>query len=578
MKLTRFFILCIVTLFGCQFVIAQIVINSDANWKASATFTNNWVNLNFNDASWVGVTSPAKNACTKVIPGTQSMWWSNSNVSNVYIRKLFSLPKLPSSATAQITADNEFKLFVNGVLAGTGDDWSKVYTINILPYLRCGNNVFAIQGIEWVPASCNLVTFQAVIDTVGIHMVSHKASFCKGGKFQFGNGTWTKVGGTYYDTLKSAHCGDSIIHDLVLTELPPNKTNFWVSLCNGKSYQLPTGAYVSKSGIYSDTIKSPKGCDSIVITNISTSPPKQAFDTFKSCEGIGIKLAGGRMVYKSGDYVDTIKQSGCDSIVYSNVTLNPLPIVKPQTTDVTCLGKKDGKVQLSIVGVKYSYINRLIGPGYNTTGYYENLAPGLYSYTVVDTFGCLAKGDFTINEGPSILLQIVPQDTLILPGGSVPLRTICKYPLVNFNWTPPDFLSCTNCSNPIAKPTYNVSYQLYAQANVNGGLCDATAFTRIYISPVFYIPNVFTPNSDGLNEVFKIGGTGLENYQKCNIEIYNSWGERVMYYSEQGMDKFSWDGSYKGKTVPAGIYLFKMHFATIDRQSKTVISEITVVK
>jgi gliding motility-associated-like protein len=95
---------------------------------------------------------------------------------------------------------------------------------------------------------------------------------------------------------------------------------------------------------------------------------------------------------------------------------------------------------------------------------------------------------------------------------------------------------------------------------------------------VFYIPNVFTPNSDGLNEVFKIGGTGLENYQKCNIEIYNSWGERVMYYSEQGMDKFSWDGSYKGKTVPAGIYLFKMHFATIDRQSKTVISEITVVK
>lgn len=70
----------------------------------------------------------------------------------------------------------------------------------------------------------------------------------------------------------------------------------------------------------------------------------------------------------------------------------------------------------------------------------------------------------------------------------------------------------------------------------------------------FHIPNAFTPNGDGLNDVFK--ATSLDIY-KLNFEIYNSWGERVFMTnsSQQG-----WDGTYKGKHCPEGVYLYKISF------------------
>jgi gliding motility-associated-like protein len=70
----------------------------------------------------------------------------------------------------------------------------------------------------------------------------------------------------------------------------------------------------------------------------------------------------------------------------------------------------------------------------------------------------------------------------------------------------------------------------------------------------FHIPNAFTPNNDGLNDVFK--ATALDIY-KLNFEIYNTWGERVFKTnnSQQG-----WDGTYKGKPCPEGVYLYRISF------------------
>ncbi len=70
----------------------------------------------------------------------------------------------------------------------------------------------------------------------------------------------------------------------------------------------------------------------------------------------------------------------------------------------------------------------------------------------------------------------------------------------------------------------------------------------------FHIPNAFTPNGDGLNDVFK--ATTSDIY-KLNFEIYNTWGERVFKTNnpQQG-----WDGNYKGKPCPNGAYLYKVSF------------------
>lgn len=70
----------------------------------------------------------------------------------------------------------------------------------------------------------------------------------------------------------------------------------------------------------------------------------------------------------------------------------------------------------------------------------------------------------------------------------------------------------------------------------------------------FYIPNAFTPNGDGVNDIFKPTALDIEDYE---IEIYNFWGERVFTSNKP---KLGWDGVFKGKQSPQGVYLYKVKF------------------
>jgi gliding motility-associated-like protein len=70
----------------------------------------------------------------------------------------------------------------------------------------------------------------------------------------------------------------------------------------------------------------------------------------------------------------------------------------------------------------------------------------------------------------------------------------------------------------------------------------------------FHLPNAFTPNNDGLNDVFKATALDILDLE---FEIFNSWGERVFMTNnpQQG-----WDGTYKGKPCPEGVYLYRISF------------------
>ncbi len=68
--------------------------------------------------------------------------------------------------------------------------------------------------------------------------------------------------------------------------------------------------------------------------------------------------------------------------------------------------------------------------------------------------------------------------------------------------------------------------------------------------PTLWIPTAFTPNGDGLNDVFKVTGIGIKFF---SLNIYNSWGEHL--YQSTDPNK-GWDGTFNGKTAPEGVYLY----------------------
>lgn len=74
----------------------------------------------------------------------------------------------------------------------------------------------------------------------------------------------------------------------------------------------------------------------------------------------------------------------------------------------------------------------------------------------------------------------------------------------------------------------------------------------------YFIPDAFSPNNDGLNEVFR---PQLINFEQFEMHIFNRWGEHLFSTNDPSL---GWDGTYKGEILPAGMYLYSMRFITTE--------------
>ncbi|GAA0564827.1 T9SS type B sorting domain-containing protein [Chitinophaga japonensis] len=85
----------------------------------------------------------------------------------------------------------------------------------------------------------------------------------------------------------------------------------------------------------------------------------------------------------------------------------------------------------------------------------------------------------------------------------------------------------------------------------------ATAMARLLSQDIF-IPNAFTPNNDGLNDIFRAEGNIITGQQ---LRIFNQWGEQIFSTSEAGA---GWDGTHNGKAQPAGVYVYAIRLKLAD--------------
>jgi gliding motility-associated-like protein len=138
-----------------------------------------------------------------------------------------------------------------------------------------------------------------------------------------------------------------------------------------------------------------------------------------------------------------------------------------------------------------------------------------------------------------------------------------------YNWTPTDFLSDSTIAEPIASPRENYTYYLTV-TDPNG--CTYIDSVRVIYSPEINIPSGFTPNGDGVNDVWNL--QLLEEFPNADVQIYNRWGE-LLYEQKNGYRK-AWDGTYEGKALPVGTYYYIIDMKT-DRFDP-ITGPITIVR
>ncbi|HRN90893.1 MAG TPA: PKD domain-containing protein [Ferruginibacter sp.] len=167
-----------------------------------------------------------------------------------------------------------------------------------------------------------------------------------------------------------------------------------------------------------------------------------------------------------------------------------------------------------------------------------------------------------------------------LPSGTqLPLATtIQNGPIAQWEWTPTGDLDCADCPLPTAYIRNNITYTVRV-TNIYG--CDATDEMNIKVfctDGQVFIPNAFTPDGDGVNDILMVRGTGIARVK--SFRIFNRWGEVVFERSNflPNNPAYGWNGKVRGKDAPPDVFVFTAEVICDNGTPYTYKGNVSIIK
>lgn len=258
-----------------------------------------------------------------------------------------------------------------------------------------------------------------------------------------------------------------------------------------------------------------------------------------------------------------------------NVTVNPIvtPTFAFGTSKTICSGSAAPVLPAtSLNGINGSWNPAVV----------SNINSATYTFT--PTSGqCAAPTvsfDVIINPIPTVSPRL---DTTVNDGAIVPAFNMTGTPpTVTFTWTNsnPSIGLGASGSGPVPSFTAinqgvaGVSATITVTPTMNGCTGNPVSYV-INVMPLdkdFFVPNVFSPNGDGKNDVFVVYGNYI---QKLQMRVFNQWGEQVIMISNP---KQGWDGRFKGKAQPVGVYVYVLEAEMTDGRKVTAKGNVTLLR
>lgn len=280
----------------------------------------------------------------------------------------------------------------------------------------------------------------------------------------------------------------------------------------------------------------------------------------------------------STTYTVTASFLSCPPVSKSfDVTVEPIPVVDIHTEDTTiCLS---APMQLKVdvqpdTFLQYTYVwgpNFGLDDPFAKEPFYYYATPADYKYilAVQTPLGCTGKDSIIIRSKPAADLVNVTADQTVKYGESVQLNAEGA---TYYVWNPTKFLDFPTVQDPVATPTDTVTYQVIG---VNEFGCKDTAYVKIDIdyNMVEIVPNAFTPNGDGRNDVFRIKNVRYQKLQE--FRVFNRYGQEV-FSTTNPAD--GWDGTFNGVAQEVGVYHYLVRIAIPGGQTKTYKGDISLLR
>ncbi len=252
----------------------------------------------------------------------------------------------------------------------------------------------------------------------------------------------------------------------------------------------------------------------------------------------------------------------------------------------SCYGNNDGFIEMqSVLGGTPPFQYSIDNQTFTTISYWQFLESGVYNLTVQDALGCALEQTVIVPENTPIEIDLGSDITVEL-GQNIELflqTNIAENQIESVKWTPTEALTCLdqNCLNISINPLNTTSYQVMLE-DTSGCFVEDEIMVRVKKNRNIFIPNVFTPNNDGVNDVFKIF-PGKDVKEIRNLKIFNRWGELVFEIPQiiQGNGNNSsigWDGTLNGEPLNPGVFVYVIDVKYIDGHVDIFRGDITLVR
>lgn len=246
-------------------------------------------------------------------------------------------------------------------------------------------------------------------------------------------------------------------------------------------------------------------------------------------------------------------------------------------TGVSCTGIDDGTISLmDIQSGTAPYTIIFNGTATNET-LFDSLAAGIYTVQVVDSESCTSiEQEVNITGATNDILANYDMVYNIQEGDSVVLIGDALEDNLTFEWSPDSSLSCTDCGEPTADPLITTIYDLTITNDLG---CEQVVTVTVNVSTVeiiFGVPNIFSPNNDGINDEFRIFFDG-PSVTQLEFLVFDRWGNQI--HNAISIDgTIEWDGQSNGREFNPGVYVYQLIIDYVDGTQEIMVKDLTIIK
>ena len=387
----------------------------------------------------------------------------------------------------------------------------------------------------------------------------------------------------------------------------PPISNFDVRQGTISSSGLPVGRYVFEYRVNEDGL-CPLGTVRADV-NINETPEAMAGDDFElSCDirsatlgipdpnipdliyewsgGVSDSTISNPTVNNGGVYVLTVtnQNTGCfdrDEVVISEGMGIPQLDISKQ--NISCFGENDGFISVNgINGGSPPYLFSLDGAPFSTQNSFDDLPFGTYEFVVEDSEGCQDIEIIEITEPVELSIDLTTNSGIftIELGDSLRLSTNIIGDYDTILWFPNIGLdTClTGCTSQTVSPEISTNY-IVQIANEEGCTAEANLQIVVLNSRFVYIPSAFSPNGDGINDIFQIF-IGKNVVSVKDFSIFDRWGESLFQRKDfiPNNTTDGWDGLFRGSFMQSGVYVYYVEIEFSDGKTEIFKGDLTLLR